>query len=325
MSDSAWIGVDIGGTNTVIGVFDSSLRLLVKRSMPTLTYQGPGRTSDPADFLDMLAEVVRAALQDAGAAKARGAGFGVPGWVDPEKGIARSASNMGWRDVPFGEGMRARLGMPVAIDNDVRMYALGESLAGAGRGSRNLLCVTLGTGLAAGLLIDGKPVSGGHHFAGEIGHDPVEGWTVPCKCGRIGCLETIASATGIARLASEAAAKGKSAALAAEARHAAEITALDAYRAAVRGDAGAIGVFRQVGEVLARKLMTWIALVDPDTVIIGGGAAQAGDLLLEPIRSFLDAQYTVKERMPLIRTGTLGDTAGLIGSVHVAAGRSGSG
>ncbi|WP_308638367.1 ROK family protein [Paenibacillus silvisoli] len=312
----AYVGVDIGGTNTVIGIFDESRALLRKRSIPTLLPHLPSKTDHPAAFYDKLTEDIVALAREAGCTDGLAAvGMGVPGRIDPFLGRAEAASNLGWYGVPFAEQMSKRLGVPVRIDNDVRIYALGELTAGAGQGYRNVLCLTVGTGIAAAIIADGRIVRGNDYYAGEIGHDSVEGHDVPCPCEKRGCVETIVSAAGIVRLAREL--------LVSEGCHSSlrklgrVPTAFEVYQAAADGDHAAQAIFRYVGDVLAAKLLTAVCLLSPDAVIIGGGVAEAGELLLGPVRAKIDAGY-VHAKKPAILKSTLGDTAGLIGAVTYA-------
>ncbi|SEN87396.1 ROK family protein [Paenibacillus sp. OV219] len=313
----AYVGVDIGGTNTVIGIFDRSRRLLGKRSVPTLLPHLPGRTDHPAGFFDLLQEEIERLVLEVDCKDGLAlCGMGVPGRVDPVRGRAEAASNKGWFNVPFAEQMSDRLGVPVHIDNDVRIYGLGEVLAGAGRGYRNVLCLTVGTGIAAATFVDGRIVRGGDYFAGEIGHDPVAGESALCACGERGCVESIVSATGISRLAAEAVASlgegGTKLSLLGR-----RPSALDVYQAASAGDAAAREIFRHVGEVLASKLLTAVCLLNPDAVIVGGGVAEAGELLLGPVREKINSRY-VNSKKPVVLRAALGDSAGLIGAVAYA-------
>ncbi|WP_186445586.1 ROK family protein [Paenibacillus cremeus] len=319
----AVIGVDIGGTNTVIGVFDEASngngtsRLLTKRTIPTLKPDFPNKTSHPAIFFDALTRAIEQLAEEAGyAGRISKVGAGVPGRVDPIQGMALGASNLGWVNVPFSDEMSRRLGgTPVYIDNDVRIYTLGEAIAGAGRGFANLIGLTLGTGIAASLFVDGRMVRGSSFYAGEIGHDTVAGEHSPCNCGKRGCLETIASASGIARLAKEAVASGKDTCL----RDLEQpITSYDVYQACLKGDSFAQQLFRDVGTTLAHKLMTAIFLLNPEVIIIGGGAASAGEFLLAPIRETIEAQYPALLKRPQVCLGELGDSAGLIGAAAFA-------
>jgi glucokinase len=311
----AIVGVDIGGTSTVIGVFNEALELVIKRSIPTLKPDFPRITSKPIVYFDYLAETIQKLVSEAGydghLAKI---GVGVPGRVDPIKGIALGASNLGWADVAFADEMSNRLGVSVYIDNDVRIYTLGEMLAGAGRGFTNIIGITLGTGMAAALIINGKMVRGSDFYAGEIGHDIVPGNTFPCNCGKHGCLETIASASGIARLAQEAVASGRDTCLS-DLQH--KITSYDVYQACLKGDSVAQQLFQHVGSTLASKLLTAIYLFNPELIIIGGGVASAGEFLLTPIRTLIEENYP-KLKGPRVCICELGDSAGLIGAAAFA-------
>jgi glucokinase len=252
---------------------------------------------------------------EAGYSQIGAAGFGIPGWVEPETGIALDSSNLGWRNVGFAQEMARRLGSPVYIDNDVRMYTLGEASSGAGVGYRHLICLTLGTGLAAGIINDGVLVRGNRQLAGEFGHDAVDGTDHPCNCGKRGCLETIASASGIARLAEEAVLNGEQTALAGLKR---PITAYDVYEACVAGDSKALAIFRYVGRTLGRKLSTMALILAPEVFIVGGGVAAAGHYLLEPIREELEEHLHVLDIRPEVMAGKLNDSAGMIGAAYFA-------
>jgi glucokinase len=315
ISQQAVIGVDVGGTNTVIGVFTTEGTLLAKRSMATICADPKNLTSEPAAFFELLTSAIHDLARENGYRAIAAAGFGIPGWVDAVSGIALHSSNLGWRDVRFAEHMSRRLGSPVYVENDVRMYTLGEAAAGAGIGYRSVVCLTLGTGLAAGIIQDGILIRGSRLLAGEIGHDVVDGADYPCNCGKRGCLETIASASGIARLAEEAVRRGEMGDLSGLGR---PITAHDVYKACAAGDQAAAETFRYVGHTLGRKLATVASLLDPEVFIIGGGVAAAGDYLLDPIREELAEHITDAALRPAVVAGKLQDSAGLIGSARFA-------
>jgi glucokinase len=315
----AVVGVDIGGTSTVVGVFDEAMELVAKREIPTLKPDFPTITDKPTVYFDYLAETIQVLVGEAGyAGYLSKVGAGVPGRVDPIQGKALGASNLGWANVAFAEEMNDRLGVPVYIDNDVRIYTLGEMIAGAGRGFTNIIGVTLGTGMAAALIIDGKMVRGADFYAGELGHDSVPGNSFLCNCGKQGCLETIASASGIARLAQEAVASGRETCLY---DIKGNITSYDVYQACLNGDPFARELFRHVGTTLAGKLLTTVYLLNPEVIIIGGGVAAAGEFLLTPIRTAIADNYP-KLRGPKVCIGELGDSAGLIGAAAFASRRS---
>lgn len=315
IAGKAFIGADIGGTNTVIGLFDERGLPLGERRLATMRADPRHPTSDPAEFIERLGQEIQALALAHGYRDIAAAGFGVPGWVDTASGMALDASNMGWKNVRFAEAMSRRLGAPVYIDNDVRLYTLGEAAAGAGQGCADLVCITVGTGLSAGIMTNGFLVRGSRLLAGEIGHDRVDGLDAPCNCGKRGCLETIASAPGIARLAAEAVRSGKSTVLAGTER---PITALDVFLACQAGDAVAADIFRFAGRALGRKLAALAFAVDPQRIIVGGGVAAAGDYLLQPIRDELAVHIPEAEWRPAVVSGKLRDKAGLVGAVRLA-------
>lgn len=315
MAGKAFIGADIGGTNTVIGLFDERGLLLGERRLATMRADPRRPTSEPAEFIDRLGLEIGALALAHGYRDIAAAGFGVPGWVDTATGMALDASNMGWRNVPFAEAMGRRLGAPVYIDNDVRLYTLGEAMAGAGEGCPDLVCVTVGTGLSAGIMMNGVLVRGSRLLAGEIGHDRVDGLDAPCNCGKRGCLETIASGPGIARLAEAAVREGKLTTLAEVGQ---PITAYDVFLAREAGDAVAADIFRFVGRALGRKLAALAFAVDPRMIVVGGGVAAAGDYLLQPIRDELAVHIPEAEWRPAVVSGKLRDKAGLVGAVRFA-------
>jgi glucokinase len=307
------IGVDIGGTNIVCGLLDADLNLVRKVKRPTEARRGE------AYVLKHIADMADELLKEAGLTRKDllAVGMGNPGFVDPERGIAVFSANLKWKDVPVSEKLGALLGVPVFIDNDVRMYMYGEAVRGAGRGFDHVMGVTLGTGIAAAMINKGKLYYGGGFMAGEIGHIVMEGESAPCGCGLRGCLETIASATGIARVAREKLASGRPSVLnewfPGERR--ADITASDISRAYDAGDALAADVFAFVGTMLAKGLSYAIPLWSPDVIVIGGGAANAGERLLAPLREKLRGIVLPMylDRLQ-IRLAEMNDDAGVIGS-----------
>ncbi|QHW33451.1 ROK family protein [Paenibacillus rhizovicinus] len=311
MMRDVYAGIDIGGTNTVVGLFNEQMKLVMKSSFATAK---PDRITGAAPMLDRLADEVRRLADDRSAGgRLRRVGIGVPGQIDAVHGIVREASNLGWHDVHLAAEMKKRLNVPVAIEHDVRSYAKGEAAGGAGKGCRNLICLTIGTGIAAAIMADGAMVRGANGLAGEFGHDIVDGETAPCSCGKSGCLETIASATGIARLAEELVLAGRIPDLAARSG---SITAQEVYQACMRGDKDARTLFERVGTLIGRKLAGLVYALDPEMIIVGGGVAAAGDLLLEPIRQELGRHCPHQASYLKVSAAQLGDEAGLIGALH---------
>lgn len=309
------IGVDVGGTNIVCGVVSAGGELIRKMKQPTEAARG-------SDYvLGKIAEMVRQAVRIEGLAMedVECAGVGTPGLVDPSSGITVFAGNLGWSNVPVAAVLSRHLGIPVMVDNDVRMYVLGEAVRGAGRGFRHVLGLTVGTGLAAAFVEDGRLFYGSRSMAGELGHILFDDIPYACSCGMTGCLETVASATGLVRQALTRLRDGADSSLrsllnadgsAAEALTAAAIA--EAYDA---GDSLAAEIMHNTGVLLGKGLAHAITLFSPDCVVIGGGVAAAGERLLRPmkeqVRRSVLPQYTAN--MAIV-TAELPDDAGVIGS-----------
>ncbi|MFF3322184.1 ROK family protein [Streptomyces sp. NPDC002889] len=232
---------------------------------------------------------------------ARAAGVAVPGIVDAENGIAVYAANLGWRDVPLRALLAERLGgAPVALGHDVRTGGLAEGRIGAGRGTDRFLFVPLGTGIAGAIGIAGVIEAGAHGCAGEIGHIVVRPGGPACGCGQYGCLETLASASAVTR--AWATASGD-----------AEADAADCAKAVESGDPAALEVWQEAVAALADGLVTALTLLDPRTLIIGGGLAEAGETLFTPLRAAVEERVTF-QKLPAIVPAALGDTAGCLGA-----------
>ncbi|HZG57799.1 ROK family protein [Paenibacillus sp.] len=306
------IGVDIGGTNTVIGLVDGGGRVAASEKIPTRAEEGPDA------LFDRIAASAAALLGGFGVdPAATTVGIGVPGFVDREAGISLLSGNLQWRGVPVAREVERRLGAPTAIDNDVRLYVYGEAMAGAGRGAAHVLGVTVGTGLAAALVTEGRLFYGSGGMAGELGHLRLDGIPYRCGCGLTGCLETVASATGIVRQARALVAAGRASVLRdrfpeSELRG---LTAFDVSRAYDDGDDVAREVLASTGRWLGRGLAYAVTLFSPDRVIVGGGAAAAGERLLEPVRREMEASLIPDywARIDVV-PASLGDEAGVIGS-----------
>ncbi|CAL9493806.1 Glucokinase [Streptomyces sp. enrichment culture] len=292
------IALDVGGTGMKAALVGAGGELLHRVRRATGRERGPGAVV--AGVLDLAAE-----LRDLGADRfgepARAAGLAVPGIVDERHGTAVYAANLGWRDVPLRALLAERLGgLPVALGHDVRAGGLAEGRVGAGRGTDRFLFVPLGTGIAGAIGIDGRVEAGAHGFAGEIGHIVVRPGGEPCPCGQRGCLERYASAGAVGR--AWAAARGD-----------ADADAADCARAVESGDARARRVWRGAVEALADGLVTALTLLDPRTLIIGGGLAEAGETLFTPLRDAVRRRVTF-QKLPGIVPAALGDAAGCLGA-----------
>jgi glucokinase len=229
------------------------------------------------------------------------AGVAVPGIVDAERGIAVYAANLGWRDVPLRELLGARLGgVPVALGHDVRTGGLAEGRLGAGRGADRFFFVPLGTGIAGAIGIGSGIEAGAHGSAGEIGHVVIRPGGPECGCGQRGCLETLASAAAVTR--AWAAASGDPSA-----------DAVGCVKAVESGDPAAVRVWQDAVDALAAGLVTALTLLDPGTLIIGGGLAEAGETLFTPLRAAVAERITF-QHLPEIVPAALGDAAGCLGA-----------
>ncbi len=251
-----------------------------------------------AGILDFAAELYAYGAEHHGPPAA--AGIAVPGIVDEEHGTAVYAANLGWKDVPLRDLLAKRLGVPVALGHDVRAGGLAEGRIGAGRGADRFLFVPLGTGIAGAIGIDGRVESGAHGFAGEIGHVVVRPGGTLCPCGQRGCLERYASASAVSE--AWAAAGGDP-----------DADAADCARAVAAGDPGARRVWQEAVDALADGLVTALTLLDPRTLIIGGGLAEAGEVLFQPLRDAVRRRVTF-QKLPSIVPAALGDTAGCLGA-----------
>jgi glucokinase len=307
-------GVDVGGTK-VLGVLvdpDAPAVVLDEARVPTPAGQSA--------LLDAMAEVVRRLESGrvGGAAGRVGAvGVGIAGLVD-RAGILRVGPNLpGLRGVRVGEELDARLGLPIRVDNDATCAAWGEHLAGAARGARDAVCVTLGTGIGAGVVADDELVRGAHGFGGEAGHMVVDPRGPLCPCGRRGCWERFASGSGLGWLGREAAEAGRFGRGVALAGGVAEsVRGEHVTRAAAEGDPEALAVMRTFAGWVALGLGNLVALLDCSLVVIGGGLVEAGDLLLEPVRAAFPAHVMAPEERADVRivAAELGERAGAIGA-----------
>ncbi len=291
------IALDVGGTGMKAALVGDDGQLLHRARRATGRERGPDAVVGA--ILGFAAEL-RAYGVEAFGEPAAAAGVAVPGIVDDEHGIAVYAANLGWRDVPLRDLLAERLGVPVALGHDVRTGGLAEGRIGAGKGADRFLFVPLGTGIAGAIGVDGRVEAGAHGFAGEIGHIVVRPGGTPCPCGQHGCLERYASASAVSE--AWAAACGDP-----------EADAADCAKAVASGDPNAVRVWQEAVDALADGLVTALTLLDPRTLIIGGGLAEAGEVLFQPLRDAVRRRVTF-QKLPSIVPAALGDTAGCLGA-----------
>ena len=292
------IALDVGGTGMKAALVGAGGELLHQARRATGRDRGPDAVVD--GILDFAAEL-RAYGTDHFGAPALAAGVAVPGIVDEELGIAAYSANLGWRDLPLRALLTDRLGgVPVALGHDVRTGGLAEGRIGAGQGADRFLFVPLGTGIAGAIGIAGRVESGAHGFAGEIGHIVVRPGGTPCPCGQRGCLERYASAAAVSE--AWASVTGNP-----------DADAADCARAVEADDPKAREVWQHAVDALADGLLTALTLLDPRTLIIGGGLAEAGQTLFTPLREAVRRRVTF-QKLPTIVPAALGDTAGCLGA-----------
>jgi glucokinase len=308
-----FIGVDVGGTNIVCGLVESGGRLLHKLKKTTEAHLGSDYVL--GKIAQMIKELTYASAVDIHSISA--VGIGTPGIVNPMKGITVFAGNLNWHDVKVAEQLGGMLGLPVFVDNDVRMYVYGEAKHGAAQGYDHVLGVTLGTGIAAAVVEKGELFYGGGFMAGELGHIVIDGVKYVCGCGMTGCLETVVSATGIARQVRERIQAGeRSVILEWRAPHQLnEITAADVSQAYDAGDPLAVDVMNSTGRLLGKGLSYAVTLFSPDIIVIGGGAAMAGERLFQPMREQLKRSvfHAYWDKLA-ISPASMMDDAGVVGS-----------
>lgn len=306
------IGIDVGGTNIKFALVSHKGEILYSNSTPTRSEMGYEYT------VNNMKQAISTLIEETHSTKStiESVGFGFPGQIDYKKGIVKCLPNIpGWNNVPIAEIIEKEFGITTKIDNDVRVATLGELHYGAGQGCQNLVCITVGTGIGSGIVINGQLVRGASNAAGEIGHIKLfANGDKLCGCGDYGCLEAYVSGPSIVAMAEEYLKGGKSTKFREMAENG-EITPYIVAKAAEQGDGVANMIFKFMGEYLGTGLASVVNLLNPERIIIGGGVAACGDLLLKPTKEAL-----MKRAMPVsaeaveIVPAQLGNNAGVIGA-----------
>lgn len=316
MADSRhFLVMDVGGTNVTAGLVGEDGRVAARRRFPTRTGRPPVEVM--ADMAANLRDLMAMAPEGA---RPEALAVGLPGWINQREGRLIKAPNMpGWVDVPMAEIMSRAVGLPVRLENDTNLHALGEWLHGAGRGLVNLIVVTLGTGVGGGLILEGKLWNGSFASAVEIGHIPLAADGALCGCGRRGCLETVASATGMSRLGRQWLADGRPTSYDGPPE---ALTPEIMHGLAQNGDPMALDVFRRAGEALGLVLSSIFNLLGLEGAVIGGGAARAFDFIRPGLWPVFSERLIVAEpeRVKLL-TSRLGEDAPLVGGAALLRGR----
>lgn len=302
-------GVDVGGTTIKMGLFDFDGNALDKWEIPTRT-QEAGKMILPDIATAVLEKLKEKKLKKE---EISGVGIGVPGPVDAE-GVIYMAANLGWGVMNISNILSDLIGIPVKAGNDANVAALGEMWKGGGQGHKNLVAVTLGTGVGGGIIVNGEILSGATGAGGEIGHIHVEdNETQSCGCGNKGCLEQYTSATGIVRLTNK---KLKEKQTDSSLRHT-EISAKSVFDAVKAGDELAIEVAEEFGEYLGKSLAAIACVVNPEIFVIGGGVSKAGNILLEYIQKNYTPYVFHGSRNAEFSLATLGNDAGIYGAAKL--------
>ncbi len=326
LSTSFILGVDLGGTNIVVGAMPADGRSMhAVRSEPTRAEDGADGVT--ARIVRMVEETIAETMIETGASRAdfAGVGIGAPGPLDRETGVVLITPNLGWTDYPLRDRISDAVGLPAALDNDANCATLGEWWIGAARGAQQAIGLTIGTGIGGGLILNGALYHGASGIAGELGHISIDANGRRCKCGNYGCLEAYASGPAIAVRAREALDGGESSLLPSMVNDDLDlITAHTVYAAAERGDQLALSVVRATAGFLGTGIANLLNIFNPEVVVIAGGVTQAGDALFEPLRAEV-RRRAFKPAVAVCRIvpGELPGTAGVAGAVATFATRAG--
>ena len=306
------IGIDIGGTKVAAGVVDDKGEVLARARRRT-------PTKDPAHLVDVVGEITRQLLADHDAARV---GVGAAGWVDASRRNVLFAPNLPWRNTPLRDQIAEQVDLPVVVENDANAAAWGEYRYGAGAGAADVIAVTIGTGIGGGLILNGELYRGAFGIAGEPGHMRVVPGGRLCGCGNHGCWEQYCSGTALVRAAQEIATQRPQDGQRLR-QIAGEVDAIDGpavMSAAQEGDPAAVDCFQEIGRWLGQGLADLAVILDPSRFVVGGGVADAGDLLLNPARDTFASVLSGRGHRPAaeIVAARLGSEAGVIGAADLA-------
>lgn len=311
-----YIGIDLGGTNIVAGVVDENYKIISKAST---------KTNLPRPEKEIAADMARVSVQ---AVKKAGldmnqiewVGIGTPGIANSEKGIIEYSCNLGFDNTPMVDYIKEYIDKPVFIENDANAAAYGEYVAGAAKGAKNAVCITLGTGVGGGIIIDGRIYSGSNFAGAEIGHTVIEVDGPECACGRRGCFEVFSSATGLIRMTKEAMDNDKDTLMhKITAERNGKVTARTSFDAMRMGDKTAKAVVDKFIKYLAAGITNTINIFQPDILCIGGGVCNEGDPLLLPVRALVKKEVYTRNspKNTEIVIAKLGNDAGIIGAAFL--------
>lgn len=310
------LGIDLGGTNIVASVVDENYKIISTAKRKT-------NCPRPADeIVDDMAAVALEAIEMANLTKddIDAAGVGAPGAINPVDGIITYANNLGFRDVPMAAMLKERTGLDFYLENDANAAAYGEYIAGAGKGTKNFVMITLGTGVGGGVIIDGKIFAGSNYAGAELGHTVIAMDGEMCTCGRQGCWEAYASATALIRQTKQAMIRYADSIMWElcdnDINKVSGITAFDAMR---KGDAAGKAVVDRYVQYIAIGIANNINIFQPEMICIGGGVSKEGDNLIKPIVEYVNGDNYARflPKKAEIKTAQLGNDAGIIGAAYI--------
>lgn len=306
-------GVDLGGTTVKIGLFSPEGAVLEKWEIPTR------KDDDGKHILPDIANAVLQKMNERGIAREAviGVGIGVPGPVD-ENGVVYKAVNLGWDVININSVLGELLGLPVKAANDANAAALGEMWVGGGKGCKDMVLATLGTGVGGGIIVNGRIVTGSKGAGGEIGHIHIEdGEPDECGCGNHGCLEQYASATGIVRLAKRKLAASKEQSVLRAAQEKNNLSAKAVFDAVKEGDKAACEIAEEFGMYLGRGLAAIAAVVNPEVFVLGGGVSKAGEILCTYVSKYYERYAFHGCKNAAFKLAVLGNDAGIYGAAKL--------
>lgn len=309
-----YIGVDVGGTNIACGIVNDNCKIIARSKVKT-NEQGK---AEYAEVLEKIKSAIRIACDEAEIAlsAAHSIGIGCPGTCNSDSGVVEYSNNLGFLNVPLRKDLEDEFKIPVYLDNDANAAAFGEFIAGAAKGAKSTVVITLGTGVGSGIVIDGKVYRGANFAGGEIGHTVIVTDGAPCTCGRKGCFEAYSSATGLVRMTTQAIERDPKSIMARMIREDGKVSARTAYKAMKEGDSTAKAVTEEYVKYLSCGIANVINTFQPDILCIGGGVCNEGDTLLKPLKAAVAEQIYSKRsaKNTDIVICSLGNDAGIIGA-----------
>lgn len=310
-----YVGIDLGGTNIVAGVVDEEYNIIAKASTKT------NCPRPEKEIADDMAKMALQAVENAGLTidQIEWVGVGTPGIANSSTGIIEYSNNLGFKNTPMVKYIQETIDKPVFIENDANAAAYGEYVAGAAKGATNAVCITLGTGVGGGIIVDGKIYAGSNFAGAEIGHTVIEVDGAQCSCGRKGCFEAYSSATGLIRMTKEAIALEPDGIMAKMANEKGKVTARTSFDSMRAGDMMAKAVVDKYIKYLAAGITNTINIFQPDVLCIGGGVCNEGDPLLLPMKELVKKEVYTRnsEKNTEIVIAKLGNDAGIIGAAFL--------